>query len=385
MIRFINPCLPPPAEWLPYLQASYESRWFSNFGPAHERFAHCLSERYGGPRVAVPVANATVGLEAVLRALNVSGAVLLPSFTFAATGQAVLAAGATPLFCDVDPDTWELAPATVEAVLRTQRVGAVLAVRAFGLCRDFSALSALCRRYGVPLVIDSAAALGGDADGEPCIGRQGMAEVFSLHATKVFGIGEGGVVMCDEALAAALRVAINFGLADGDILCRGSNGKLSEFGAAVGLAMLGHLDRHIEQRRAYVARYLELLRPWLERGVVRSADRPGRAAYQTLPLLLSPSLCAQEVQQRCASAGLELRRYYRPALHGTRLFRRHAHHRPLPVTERLSLSMICLPVYSEMSDELIRTAADLFTSALDPIVPDQGSSHAHRRRELHVP
>ncbi len=364
MIRFIKPDLPPPERWLAYLRPAYQNHWFSNFGPVYELFARRLSECFGmGSRVAVPVANATAGLEAVLRALEIRGRVVVPSFTFAATAQAVLAAGATPLFCDVDPVSWELCPTALEELLSSRSANAVVTVRAFGLCRDLAPLESVCARHGVPLIVDSAAALGGSGPGIP-VGHAGVAEIFSLHATKVFAIGEGGIVLCPPQLATPVRRAINFGFQDGDVIARGVNGKLSEFAAAIGLAALDELQRHIAARRATVDRYLQQLSPWLEKGIITAPHAPGEPPWQTLPLLLAPGTDAEALRRRCIRAGLELRRYYHPALHRTRLFRHYGLKRALPVTERLCSSMICMPVHATMKPSLIDAASALFSQAL---------------------
>lgn len=364
MIGFLKPELPPPERWLPYLKRAYQTHWFSNFGPVHQLFARQLTERFGaGRREAVPVANATAGLEAVLRALQIRGLVVVPSFTFAATAQAVLAAGARPLFCDVDPITWELCPSALEELLAAEHVAAVITVRSFGLCRDLSPLEAVCTRYGIPLIVDSAAALGGTGPSTP-VGHAGVAEVFSLHATKVLAIGEGGVVFCAPELANAVRRAINFGFENGDVVARGVNGKLSEFAAAVGLASLDALQQHITARRATVARYLRNLAPWVKAGFIEPPNGPGEPSWQTLPLLLAPGLNAEILRKRCLHIGLELRRYYHPALHRTRLFRQYAPARELTVTDRLCTAMICMPVHAFMKFSLIDKACALFSSAL---------------------
>lgn len=355
MIRFIKPTLPLPAEWLPHLQPAYDAAWFTNFGPVHERFAAALTEKYGSAqRVAVPVANATAGLTALLIAFGVQGAVIVPSFTFAASAQAILHAGCTPLFCDVDPATWSLDPLCLERLLAeagTGMVGAVMPVRSYGFAQDFSALEAVCRRHAVPMLIDSAAGLGGRLDDGGWIGQQGDAEVFSLHATKVFGIGEGGVVFCAPERVEALKVALNFGIRGATIGGRGLNGKLSEFHAAVGLAMLDHIDRHIDDRNRYVARYRALLAPLVEKGLVTLPQHAGRAPFQTFPLRLAEGLDAAAVLTLAAERGLELRRYYFPLLHRQPGFS-DARQTTLSVSEALAPQMLCLPVYSEMEEGL---------------------------------
>jgi dTDP-4-amino-4,6-dideoxygalactose transaminase len=243
--RFVRPTVPAPAEWLPYLEPAYELAQFSNFGPAATQLEARLTEAYAAPdRQAVLVANATVGLTASLLALGLRGPVIVPAFTFPATAQALIAAGCTPVFGDIDPETWELSPDEIRRIAREQSVVAVLHVRVYGLCRSLLEIEAATRAIGVPLVIDSAAALGGQASDSMPIGQSGDVEVFSMHATKVFGIGEGGVVLAEPELAARIRRCLNFGLDGGHVTSLGINGKLSELHAAVGLAVLDRMPEY---------------------------------------------------------------------------------------------------------------------------------------------
>src|SRR5207248_1648525 len=142
-------------------EEAYTLKRFSNFGPVVVRLEDELTRKYGNGRRAVLVASGTAGLVAALVALDVQGPVVVPAFTFPATAQAVLQAGCTPVFCDVAAETWELDPEALEHLLRTEKVAAVLHVRSFGFCRDLGGVEAIARRYGVPLLVDSAAALGG--------------------------------------------------------------------------------------------------------------------------------------------------------------------------------------------------------------------------------
>jgi len=351
---FLRPMLPDPAVWTPYLAASYAERRFANGGPAVRLLEQRLTDTFGHGREAVVCANGTAALTAALLALGVEGNVLVPSFTFAASAHAIRLAGCTPILCDVDPLTWELAPAEVARSLARTEVGAVLHVRPFGLSRDLEPVVALCRAAGIPVVVDAAAALGGDA------GRQGDAEVFSLHATKAFGIGEGGLVLAPPPLAAAIRRTINFGFdGHGDVAGPGLNGKLDEVAAAIALSVLDGFADATTKRRAMAVAWFRAADAHPE---LVTARFPGNAPWQTFPVLLPASWHAQDMVDALRARGVEARRYYHPALHLTTAFGRS----DAPVTASLSARMVCLPVYDDVRPAEL---AELAT-ALDGAVAD---------------
>lgn len=344
-IPFIRPTLPAPERWLPYLAQSYAQRTYSNSGPGVLRLEAALTAKYGAGREAVLLANATAGLTAALMAAGVRGPVLVPSFTFSASVHAIVQAGCTPVLCDVDSDTWELTAEILERALSRVQVAAVMPVRAFGLCRDLAPLAAVATRHGLPVILDSAAALGGRLETGAYVGGQGLIEVFSLHATKVFGVGEGGVLFCMPEMKERVKRVCNFGQERGEVLEAGLNGKMSEFHAAVGLAVLEDIDQAIAHRQRVAARYRKALSglSWL--------DHPkacGRAPYQTYPLLMDSAARAEQVVAGCAARGVEMRRYYRPALHLASAFADFPALEPRQA-ETLASRMLCLPVYSDMT------------------------------------
>jgi dTDP-4-amino-4,6-dideoxygalactose transaminase len=361
LIRYIRPLLPPLHEWSAFLDASYASRYFANRGPAVRLFEESLQAKYARGRAVVSGPNATATLVCALQALGVQGPVLTPSLTFAATPQAVRMAGCTPTFCDIDPDTWELDAAAAEKILEQGGIQAILHVRAYGFGHDLVRLEALAREHRIPLIVDAAAALGGRASIEGQVGQQGDVEVFSLHATKVFAIGEGGAAFTRPELAEAFRQASNFGIRQADVVVPGLNGKLADFQAAVGLAVLERIDTYIEQRRRVAAFYHGTLsaQPRL-----RHAPPPDLAPWQSYPLLLSPAMDIAALVERALGLGLELKRGYHLAMHQTGYFRRFTA-TPLPVTEDISAHTLCLPVYSDMSLELAARVMELFLAAVD--------------------
>jgi dTDP-4-amino-4,6-dideoxygalactose transaminase len=247
--RFVVPCMPDVSAYAPYLDEAHAAGVFSNFGPLAVRFEAAVLARYGGAsEAAVTAANATVGLSAALIAAGVRGPVLVPGFTFPASLGAVRAANLEPVVVDVDAVTWATSADLIEQALdrpagcrdscRTGceggcRADAVMLVAPFGMRTDFSEAIRVCRARGLTVVIDNAAGLG--IARQPLCGDPGVYEVFSLHATKTFAVGEGGVVVCHASKDAAVRGALNFalktnGAPDGPFW--GFNGKLSELHAA---------------------------------------------------------------------------------------------------------------------------------------------------------
>jgi dTDP-4-amino-4,6-dideoxygalactose transaminase len=362
LIRFIRPTVPEPDAWLPHLRSSYEQRVFANSGPAAVRFEAALADKYAGTeREVILVANCTCGIAVALLAAGASGRVIVPAFSFAATAQAVLQSGCLPVFCDVSRETWELDPEALEDVLSRYRASAVVHVRAFGFCRDLEAIEAVAERHGARLIVDGAAALGGRLGNGAFPGQQGHAEVFSMHVTKVFGIGEGGAVFVSSQHATRLRQACNFGLAQGDVVMRGLNAKLSDFHAAIGLALLDRIDGYIGRRREVADRYGSAL------AVCAWASRPmnvGAPPMQMYPLLVASSSHAEALVETSLRRGVELRRYYRPALHQASAFSSYERGRHLDVAADLASRTVCLPVYSDMSDAEIDTVIDTVTGAL---------------------
>jgi dTDP-4-amino-4,6-dideoxygalactose transaminase len=345
-IPFLRPHIPCAEEWLPFLAESYRRKWFANFGPVHDRLSAALAERYcPSVRRVLPVANCTTGLAAAIVALDVQGLVAIPSFTFPATLQAVLMAGCQPCYVEADPQTWEMSIDHLEDLLDRVPIRAVVSVRAFGFCRELAGLSEFCRSRGIPLIIDSAAALGGYVQPGVAAGLEGDVEVFSMHATKVFAVGEGGVIFARQDLLPRLREAVNFGLAGDAALRRGFNGKLSEVQCAIALAVLQTIDEAIAARTEVCNRYSHLLDGT---PITRPADGVGSPPWQTYPALMPSKVAAEGLLAAAGNWGIQLRRYYRPALH--RVYGAPVDSGSLPVSDALADRMICLPVLPDLTN-----------------------------------
>ena len=362
--RLVVPDLPAPAEFFPLLEEMQESGWYSNFGPLVRSLERELLEAFGASEEScVTCANATAGLSAALLATRRTGPVLLPAFTFPASLGAVRAAGMTPIVVDVDPENWTLGADLLDRALAQTGASAVMLVAPFGMWRDWAAELAICRRYGAAVVIDNASGLGGPRPSEGL--GEGVFEVFSMHATKPFAVGEGGAIFANRTHDAALRSVLNFALSsyakpEGPVW--GFNGKMSELHAAVGIAQLRRFGNIVKQRQAFAVVYRDRLAQYAD--VVCPQDMSS-AAWQCFPVLLPSISAAERFVATAAAAGVEIRRYYRPSLSlwpDTRSFE------PCPVAEDLGNRMCVLPVRALTADPEIRHVADLVLDALDKAV-----------------
>jgi dTDP-4-amino-4,6-dideoxygalactose transaminase len=221
-----------------------DRRWLSNQGPVVSEFEKRVAD-YVGVAHCVAMCNATVALEIAIRALELTGEVIVPAFTFIATAHALQWQEITPVFCDVDPATHTLDPGWVERMI-TPRTTGIIGVHVWGRPCQIDSLAAIARENSLALLFDAAHALGSSYKGR-MIGGFGAAEVFSFHATKFVSCGEGGAVATnDDQLAHKMRLMRNFGFAGLDrVVYIGTNGKMSELSAAMGLTSLESVDEFV--------------------------------------------------------------------------------------------------------------------------------------------
>ncbi len=365
----VRPDVPEPDDWLPYLRDSYETRWFANFGPAATRFEAALAAQFGEADDSfVAASSATAALAACLIAEGVSGTVLVPAFTFPASISAIRMARAEPALIDVDPASWACDLASLERGLDRIRAEAVMLVAPFGFTQDFSAHVALCAARDIPVVVDNAAGLGGGGRARRAF-RGTAYEVYSLHATKPFAVGEGGAIKTPKDRVPALRAALNFGLPWSPERPGGNgiNGKMPEISAAVGLAVLADYPDTLVARRAQARRYIELAGRF--DGVAIRCRLPD-APWQIFPCVMPDVRAVEDFVEAAAGRGLEVRRYYRPSLSqwgGIELAD------DCPVSEDLAERMVCLPIYSRATTaeiaELHGIVEASFEAALTVSVP----------------
>ena len=335
-------------------------------GPLTTQLEDGFARRHGVPH-GVAVASGTAALEIILRHVGVEGReVVVPANTFYATAGAVVHAGATPVFADVERSTFALGRATVEAVL-SERTAAVVLVHIAGVITpEVKAIAELCRQRGIALVEDAAHAHGCSLDGRAA-GSFGVAGAFSFYPTKVMTTGEGGMILtADEELDRDARVYRDQGKAGflgNDHVRMGYAWRMSELAAAVGVVHLDHLDRAIEVRGSVAARYDAAL-SGLE-GVELLLSPPGGVSnYYKYVVLLPEGMDRAQLKKSLREdyeVGLSGEVYDSP-LHHQEVLKRFARG-PLPVAEDVCARHVCLPVMSDMTDAEVDHVIESFTRA----------------------
>jgi dTDP-4-amino-4,6-dideoxygalactose transaminase len=340
----------------PYLDRLDGSNIYTNFGPLNTEIEDRYAERLGlGKGGVTTVGNATLGLMLGLQlhAPPPQSLCILPAWTFIATPLAVMGAGMTPYFVDVDPLTWELTPEIVEAALRTAPgvVGAIMPVFPFGrISHSVAVWDEVTARTGIPVVIDAAAAVDTLLPGRSLC-------VVSLHATKLLGCGEGGFACSTDArLIAKLRSFSSFGFqGTRDAMFPGTNAKMSEYHAAVGLAALDHWP---QTRAAFIK---------VAQGYAHALLRHGSGEVQAGfgSKWVSPTCVvsvgddrADLLAARLAAEGIETRRWWEGGAHAHPATR-HLPRTSLPVTEHLARSTLGLPFHLGVTPADIERIAQL--------------------------
>jgi dTDP-4-amino-4,6-dideoxygalactose transaminase len=365
-IRFQHPELPAASDIERHFAAARETRWFSNGGPCHALLTDRLARFVGRDAHIVLVANATLGLVLTLRTLlgerPRGHRVIVPSFTFPATVQAIRWNGLEPLWIDVESEGWHLDPGELRNAIAAHgsEIAAVLACSTFGTAPPIAQSTAwreICAEAEIPLIVDSAPGFGSrDEHGSP-LGVQGDAEVFSFHATKSFAIGEGGAVSTlDAKLAERLTTMTNFAFeADREIHNPfGMNAKLSEIHAAIGLAALEGFDQVLGVRRELA----EQFRGELEQHGYDFQIGSRNSTWQFVPVLAPSSEAREAVLATSRTRHIEIREYHAP-LHRMRAFAGHPAYGELPVTEALVGRTLSLPLANDLSQTGVQRIVDL--------------------------
>jgi len=364
-LRVSVPSLPPLETYQAAVADVFASRHLSNGGVWCRRLEQRVAEYIGVPH-AIAAASGDAGLRVSMLALRElcpeANEVIVPSYTFPATVNAVLAAGLTPVFCDIDARTLCITPATVEPLM-SRRTAAVLAVHAHGNPADMPRLEQLCGAAGVMLVSDAAAAMGACIDGRH-IGSFGHMEVFSLSGTKVLSAGEGGIICCrDDAIADRLRELSRYGIA-ADYSCShpGINSKLSELAASLAVCGLPYLDGWLARRLDVLRRYRSILQTCPQMRLQELLSENAVGTWKDLALVLSDRKLAQRIIDVTAAYRIHTRPYYR-ALHQMAAYREFPRG-PLLVTEQLSDCVVCIPLYADIRDDVVDLVGSAVREAL---------------------
>lgn len=361
-IPFLSPAPPELSRLREELAKIEKSGIYSNYGPTNSEFEkEVVQELFGGRGKCVTVCNATIGLMlAIKEAVHFSGRrnakyALVPSFTFAATAHAAMWCGLTPVFYDVDPESW--LPSSSEEDRLIEKYGDDLAVvvpyATFGNPINVSRYNRMSREYGLPVVIDAAASLGSKSNDGHGFGEGSQVSlVYSMHATKTFSTAEAGLIYtADENRAERIRSMGNFGFSLPRIASLpGLNSKLAEVGALLALKKLSEIKQVVEIRTRLYEKYRELL-PEL---VFQKLESPV-VAHQFIAALLPPNKRDERADLLgfMASQGIGVANYFSPHLAEQPYFEQEGIIERLVATNMISEAIISLPLFDSMTTQQV--------------------------------
>ena len=337
-----------------------DRRWLTNSGQYVKDLEQRIAE-FVGVKHCIAMCNATVALEIAIRALGLTGEVIVPSFTFIATAHALQWQQIVPVFCDIDPATHNIDPRRVDELI-TPRTTGIIGVHIWGRACDTEALGEIAQRNNLRLLFDAAHAFACSYKGQ-MIGAFGDAEVFSFHATKFFNTFEGGAVTTnDDELATKIRLMKNFGFSGYDqVTYIGTNGKMSEISAAMGLTSLESLDDFIQTNRQNYQQYQEGLAGMADIRVL-TFDENEKCNYQYIVMEIDDraAIGRDELVEILHAENVIARRYFYPGCHRMEPYRTSYPDAglALPVTERLADRVVTLPTGTAVSPRQISDICD---------------------------
>lgn len=339
-----------------------DRRWLTNGGPYVEELEHRIQD-FLNVKHCIAMCNATIALEIAARALKLEGEVIIPSYTFVASAHALQWQEITPVFCDIDPHTHNIDPARIENLI-TPRTTGILGVHVWGRSCNIDALTAIAQKHRLKLMFDAAHAFGCTSQGQ-VIGGFGDAEVFSFHATKFFNSFEGGAVATNnDELAKRIRGMRNFGFTGMDEVSHvGTNGKMSEISAAMGLTSLESLDEFIEINYQNYLTYFKQLGDIPSVHLIRF-DPKEKNNYQYVVVEIDEDLfgISRDLLVKILHAeNILARRYFYPGCHQMEPYRSYFPNAGLvlPETEKLTQKVMQLPTGTAVNKEEIIQICEL--------------------------
>lgn len=345
MIFVTKPFLPPREEYERYVNGIWQRNWLTNHGPLVNELELQLKDYLQLDHL-LYLNNGTIALQIALKALGLKGEVITTPFSYVATTSAIAWEGLKPVFVDIDPQTANIDPNKIEAAI-TPRTSAILATHVYGNPCDIDAIKTIADRHRLKVIYDGAHCFGTKYKGRSVF-EYGDISTTSFHATKLFHTVEGGAVFTtDPDLLKKMALLRNFGHEGpndfGDI---GINGKNSEFHAAMGLANLKYIGEILESRKAQWLRYRDLLAGFQARTIRITEGAEYNYAY--FPLIFSGEEELLKYLDMLGKGQVFPRRYFYPSLNRLPYVKQVE----APVSEQISSSVCCLPMYYDLSPEI---------------------------------
>ncbi len=351
--------MPTLDEYVEEIKSIFETKHLTNMGPKHEELQQQL-ENYLKVKHITLFTNGHLALYSALKTLDLKGEVITTPYTFASTTHAIVQNGLSPVFCDIEKDTFTIDASKIEELI-TDKTCAIVPVHVYGNVCNVEEIEKIAKEHNLKVIYDAAHVFGVQYKGIG-IGNFGDMSMFSFHATKVFNTIEGGGVTynCDD-YTRKLNLHKNFGITGPETTeAVGMNAKMNEFQAAMGLCNLRHVDSEIEKRKKVAMEYRKRLQDI--KGIKLSAiQKDVKPNYAYFPVIFEDEFgkSRDEVMEQLAKNGIFSRKYFYPLITDFECYNKQYDSSKTPIAKYMSDRVLTLPMYADLSLEMVNEICDI--------------------------
>ncbi|KRG15751.1 aminotransferase [Virgibacillus soli] len=349
-IQVTKSSMPPFEEYIDEIKGLWETRWLTNNGEKHRQLENDLNEFLRTPNISL-FNNGHQALEAIINTMNLTGEVVTTPFTFVSTTHAIVRNGLNPIFCEINPEDLTIDTDRLESLI-TDKTSAILPVHVYGNICNVESIEEIARKYDLKVIYDAAHAFGEEKDGVP-VGNFGDASMFSFHATKVFHTIEGGAVTFkDASLKSKIESYKNFGITNPESIDYiGTNAKMNEFQAAMGLCNLRYVQESIKKREVVSERYLEHLEG-LDGIKLPTTQQNINRNYAYFPVVFDGYLYSRdEIMDRLSKNDIFARKYFYPLTNEINCYNYNS--KQTPIAKHISDRILTLPIYPDLELDIV--------------------------------
>lgn len=357
-IQVTRSSMPAIEEYIFEIQDIWEKHWLTNFGIKHKQLEIELAN-YLKIKYVNLFANGHLALDCIIKAFKLTGDVITTPFTFISTTHAIVSNGLNPVFCDINPNNYTIDSEKIESLI-TDKTSAIIPVHVYGNLCEVDEIKKIADRFNLKVIYDAAHAFGVTVDGKG-VANYGDASIFSFHATKVFNTIEGGAVTFNnENLEIILNKLKNFGISGPESVdLIGTNAKMNEFQAAMGLCNLRHINTEIEKRRIVVEKYYERLNNI--KGIVLLKPQQGvQNNYAYFPVLFDGyKKDRNKIFDDLRKDKIYARKYFYPLTNNFECYRNRFDVCKTPVAKIISERILTLPLYADLNLNDVNRICDI--------------------------
>lgn len=348
------PLLPKLEDLQPLLEDIWDKKWLTNNGVYHQKLEEELCKHLGVENICL-FSNGTLALVAAMQALELEGEVITTPYSFVATSHSIMLNNLTPVFVDIEADTFNIDPHKIEAAI-TENTCAILPVHVYGNPCDNEKIQEIADKYGLKVIYDAAHAFGVTKDGTSIL-NWGDLSILSFHATKAYSTIEGGAIIChSEEMKQKIDCLKNFGYeSETQINMLGTNAKMNEIQAAFGLANLKLIDSAIEKRKVVADKYREELQSVKGISFLFDIDNV-KHNYSYFPILINDEeyqLSRDELYEKLREHNILARRYFYPLITDFGFYKNNMNiiKHCSDIAHKISDNVICLPIHHELKND----------------------------------